>query len=234
MDAQVQIMQVTVRNTKTGKTVYDVACSDGVKRQIWDGSLATVANSYAGTGQVVTIRYDVTQNGKYTNHSIQAVAGPGQQLPPDTNMLPAPMGAAPMPGVLQQQPPTMGGNTQPIQAAPQGGGSSSGGSRWTPETTTRITKLAAYEYASHVVGGLFAGAGPEAEAEAIAMLDRIAKHVYAASRSHEQQPAQQAPIVPTAATPEQVAAIVPGVQVGAPVAAQQDATAEAPDVIEWD
>lgn len=236
MDAQVQILQVSVRNTRTGKQVYDVACSDGKKRQVWEPGLATQLNSYAGTGQVVTIRFDVKQNGQYVNESIQAFAPPGQTLPPDGNMQPALMPGAPLPNVaaapLAAVP--LGGNVAPIQAAPQGGSD-----RFPPEVTTRITKLASYEYAATVVGGLFAGAGPEAEQQAVEVLDRIAKHVYEHSRSHENTAPTQAPqgmIVPTATTPGEVAAQLPpgAVQVGAPVAAAQDAAAEAPDVIQWD
>lgn len=233
MDAQVQIMQVTVRNTSTGKQVYDVACSDGKKRQVWEGNLAQQLNTFAGTGQFVTIRYTSKQNGQYVNESIQAFAPPGGQLPPDT--APQQLGGQPMqpqalPQALPQAVP-LGGNTQPIQQAPVDSG---GGGRFTPETTKRITKLAAYDYASAVVGGLFAGSGPEAEQQAVEMLDRIALHVYKAARSHE----QQALPAGTITTPQGVAdfanAQQPGVvQIGTPVAVAQDAAAEAPDVIDW-
>lgn len=230
MDVQTQILQVEVRNTRTGRTVYDVSCGDGQKRSCWEPDIAQVINSYKGTGQLVTLRVEVQQNGQYVNHTIKGFAGPGQQLPPDTNAQLAPMG---VPSQSQAIPLPQGANTAPIQQA------SSGGGKYSPEVTARITKLASYEYASNVVGGLFAGAGPEGEAEAVAMLDRIARHVYAAARSHEQQDAsvgQAGPIVPTASTPEQVAAQMPAgtVQVGVPVAAAQDAAAEAPDVIQWD
>lgn len=230
MDAQVQILGVTVRNTRTGKVVYDVQCSDGKKRQVWDAALANQLNAYTnpqGHGQAVVIRFDQKPNGQFLNESIQAFAPPGQQLPPDSNAQPAMMPAG---GQPLAAPSAVGMNTQPIQAAPSGGSEG----RWTPEVTTRITKLASYEYASHVVGGLFAGAGPEGEVEAVAMLDRIARHVYTQARSHENQPANQGQIVPTATTPQEVAQQVPGVQVGAPVAAAQDASAEAGDVIQWD
>jgi hypothetical protein len=248
MDVQTQVMQVTVRNTRTGRSVYDVACSDGQKRSCWDPNLAAQLNSYAGTGQTITLRVDVkpSRDGRFMNHDIQAVAGPGQQLPPDTNFQAAPMGGAP-PMMAAAPPVAMGGNVQPIQAAPQSG--NNGGDRFPPQVTTRITKLASYEYAATVVGGIFAGSGPEAEAQAVEMLDRIAKHIYAAARSHEQAPptaaqaSVAAPIVPVAETPQGVAewAAAQGapVQVGAPVegpavAAAQDAAAESPDVIQWD
>lgn len=233
MDAQVAILAVSVRNTKTGKTVYDVACSDNVKRQVWEPELAVALNNYAGTGQPVTIRFDRTQNGKYVNESIQEFAAPGTQLPPDMSAQLAPM-AQPL-GLVGGALPVAGVIPQPIQAAP------SGGSGWSPETTTRVTKLACYEYASQLVGALLTGAGQEALTEALAMTDAAAKHFYTAARSHEHAesvgvplPAGQGMIIPTATTPQAVAALVPGVVVGASVAAAQDAAAEAPDVIQWD
>lgn len=241
MDAQVQIMQVAVGTTRTGKTYYDIACSDGVKRRCWDAALAQQINAYTNTGQAVTIRFEVTQNGQYTNYNVKAFAPPGAQLPPDGNMQAAPMGQPQQQFVPQPQgAPIMGappvGPPMP-QAQPNGGG---GRGQYPPEVTTRITKLAAYEYAAIVVGGLFASTGPEAEAEAIAMLDRIAKHVYQQARSHEsaapaqviQQPAEVAQFV----NEQQSGPVAGGVQVGAPVgvAAAQDAAAEAPDVIQWD
>lgn len=239
MDSQVQILQVTVRNTRTGRAVYDVACGDGEKRTVWEAGIANGLNALVG--QVVTIREEVKQNGQYTNRTITAFAPPGQQLPPDASAQLAPVGGLGTP--------LAGGAVQPIQQAPQGGARGKG--QYPPEVTTRITKLASYEYATTLVGSLLAGAGPEAFEQAIELTDQAAKHFYTKSRSHE-KPAvdpQQAALAAaqaiidaaaqagTLTTPAAVAAVVPGVEVGAPVetvAAAQDAAAEQGDDIQWD
>lgn len=245
MDSAVQILQVTVRNTKSGRAVYDVACGDGITRQVWDAAMANALNALAG--QTIQIREKVEQKGQYTNRTILAFAQPGQQLPPDTNAQLAPVG-----GMGQ---PLTGGPIQQIQPSPQQG--RGGGSRWTPETTTRITKLACIEYGAQLVSGLLASSGPEAFEEAVELTLKASKVFYNAARSHEKaEPAVDPQAAALAAaqaiidaaaqsgtltTPAAVAAVVPGVEVGAPVeqpaaviAAAQDASAESGDVIEWD
>jgi hypothetical protein len=249
MDSVVQILQVTVRNTRSGRAVYDVACGDGVTRQVWDAAMANALNALAG--QNVPIREKVEQKGQYTNRTILAFAQPGQQLPPDTNAQLAPVG-----GMAQ---PLTGGPVQAIQPSPQQ--NRGNGSKWTPETTTRISKLACIEYGASLVGGLLAGAGPEAFDEAVELVLKASKSFYNAARSHEKPEAAVGALDPQAAalaaaqalidqaaqsgqltTPAAVAQVVPGVQVGAPVeqpaaevAAQQDAAAEGVgDIIEWD
>jgi hypothetical protein len=115
------------------------------------------------------------------------------------------------------------------------------GDNYPPEVTTRITKLACLDHATSLVGGLLAGAGPEAFEEAVTLVETAAKQFYQQARAHEDvsggQVADQGQIVPSATTPAEVAAQLPPgtVQVGAPAAAEaQDAAAEAPDVIQWD
>lgn len=236
MDSLVKILRVTVGATKNGKQYFDVACSDGVDRRCWNAGLAQRINTFAndqGMGPDVTLRYDVTQNGQYTNYSVKAVFGPGEVVTADVQ----PMGG--------QQGGGGGGN--------RGGGGKGG---YPPEVTTRITKLAAYEYASTLIGGLYAGAGPDALPQAIEQMDAVAKHIYKQARAHEQggtttnvlpqgdaanvlPQGGQPPIQPVADTAQGVAdfanqAIQGAVQVGAPVAQAQDAAAEAPDTVDWD
>lgn len=223
-DLQVTVAQVAVRNTSGGKTVYDVQCGDGETRQVWEANLANAINTFSGTGQPITIREQVSQNGQYTNRTIKAFAPPGQALPADN-----------------------GGNA--------GGGFRKGGGM-SPEDKTRIAKMAAQGTAYGFVGALFSGAGPEAFAEALEHAEALVKALYKSARSHEKseptvlQTGAQGQVLggaqsnvlpvagqPVAGTPAEVAAQVPGVQVG--VAAQQDATAEAPqaapanDDIDW-
>ena len=241
VDLQVGIIQVAVVNTQSGRQRFDVSCSDGQVRGIWDAALANAINAYAGGATQVTIR-ETTKPGRngQVYRNIVAFAPPGQALPPE------------QPG---------GGNGG-------GGGFNRGGGKgqYPPEVTTRITKLAAYEYATTLVGALFSGAGPEAYAEAMALTDECAKHIYVEARSHEKkgeqqdgatilqpgaqvgQPVQQqGQVLGQQATPQQIAAAVPGVQVGtqalqpggaadaqAAVDVQAQAASEQGDNIEWD
>jgi hypothetical protein len=232
MDSLVKILRVTVGSTKNGKQYFDVACSDGQERRCWNAGLATKINTFAnetGMGPDVTLRYDVTQNGQYTNTSIKAVFGPGEPVTADVQPMGGGQGG--------------GGN--------RGGGGGRGG--WTPEQTIRVTKLACFEYATTLVGSLFAGAGPDAFEQAYELVEEAAKRLYKSARSHEKggtttnvlpqgnvmpqgEQAQIQPVANDAAGVAQFAnAELPGaVQVGAQVAQAQDAQAEAPDTVDWD
>jgi hypothetical protein len=229
LDAVVKILGVAVGTTNSGKQYFDVQCSDGQERRCWNAQLAQKINGFAnqhGQGPDVTLRYEVKQNGQWTNYSIKACFGPGEAVVADT------------------------GN----QGFQQKGGPSGGGGRggYPPEVTTRITKLASFEYATTLVGALFTGSGPEALEQAYEMTADIAKRIYKAARAHESggtttagaqllpQPGGNAgQLQPVASDAQGVAdfanGVQPGaVQVGAPVAAAQDAAAEAPDTVEWD
>jgi len=234
MDVQLGIIQITVRNLSTGKTVYDVACSDGVSRQVWEAPIATALNAFAGTGAQVWLRTSEKQNGQYTNRSIHAFAPPGQALPPDTG--------------------GPGGGFGGGGGRPGGGGGGRGG--MSEADKTRISKMGAQGSAATLVAALFSGAGPEAFEEAVEKHAELTKRLYKSARSHEApeaagptvlqtgtqgqvlpsvgQPVATGAVLPT--TPAEVAAQVPGVVVGVPVA--QDAAAEAPqpapvDDIDW-
>jgi hypothetical protein len=212
VDLQVGILQVAVRTTRNGRQIFDVSCSDGKTRQVWEAGLANAINAFAGSGATVTIRVNVKQNGQYTNESINAFAPPGQALPPEGQ------GGGSGNGGFQR-----------------GGGGRGGG--MSPEDKTRIAKMGAQGSASTLVAALFAGAGPEAYNEAVDLLDKLTRKLYTDARSHEKpggetqqdgatvlQPgvqvgAEQAQALPQGATPQQIAAAVPGVQVGANVLA---------------
>lgn len=228
MDAVVKILGVSVGTTNSGKQYFDVQCSDGQERRCWNAALAQKINGFAnigGQGPDVTLRYNVKQNGQYTNYSITACFGPGEMVTADTG---------------QQGFGSGGGN--------RGGG---GGRGWTPEQTIRVTKLASFEYATTLVGGLLMGAGPEAVEQAWELAEEIAKRIYKAARSHEKGGTTTAgstmlpqgdggQLQPVADNAQGVAGFVNGeagqnvVQVGATVAQAQDAAAEAPDTVEWD
>lgn len=241
MDLQVGIIQVAVVNTQSGRQRFDVSCSDGQVRGIWDAALANAINAYAGGATQVTIR-ETTKPGRngQVYRNIVAFAPPGQALPPE------------QPG---------GGN------GGGGGFNRGGGGRgMTEEDKTRIAKMAAQGTAAVLVGALFTGAGPDALAEASEALDALTKKLYKDARSHEKkgeqqdgatvlqpgaqvgQPVQQqGQVLGQQATPQQIAAAVPGVQVGtqalqpggaadaqAAVDVQAQAASEQGDNIEWD
>lgn len=235
MDLQVQIMQVAVRTTSSGRQIFDVSCSDGKTRAVWDSGLANAINAYAGSGATITVRVKVSQNGQYTNESITAFAPPGQALPPEQ------AGGGP--------------------GGPRGGGR--GG--MSEEDKTRIAKMGAQGSASTLVAALFQGAGPEAYDEAVSLFDKLTRKLYVDARSHETpggtpqggtilqpgapvggQVTQPLP-AQNATSPQAVAAGVPGVVVGTqalpqggaadPQAAQDVAAqnaAEQGDAIQWD
>jgi hypothetical protein len=241
VDLQVGILQVAVRTTNNGRQIFDVSCSDGKTRAVWEAGLANAINAFAGSGQTVTIRVQVSQRNGYTNETIKAFAPPGQALPPEQ------AGGGP------------GGG---------GGGFRRGGGGMTEADKTRIAKMGAQGGAATIVAALFTGAGPEAYAEAVELHDALTKKLYTAARSHEKaggeqqqstvlQPGAQAADAAqaqgqvltqgSATTPQQVAAAVPGVVVGAQAlqpggaadaAAAADVVAqnaaEQGDNIEWD
>ena len=232
MQIVTSVLAVTVRNTRTGKTVYDVACGDGAKRQCWDAAVANALN--AQTGQVVTLDVEQKQNGQWLNENIQGfMPGGAQGQLAQTQQI----------QVQQAQPTTLTPGALAIQPSPSTGGAQGG---YTPEVVARITKLACIDTAAILVAGIFSGAGPEALPEALSAVQFVSRQFYKDARSHEgatqsgalttsAQPQTQ--IVPTATTPQEIAQQVPGVVVGAPVvptvAQAQDAAAESGDV-QWD
>jgi hypothetical protein len=75
-----QVLDVTGRKSKNGQhTMYDVALSDGNKYTTFDAGTANTAAALKG--QVVTAHVEVKQNGKYTNYDLEAIAPQGQLAP---------------------------------------------------------------------------------------------------------------------------------------------------------
>jgi hypothetical protein len=189
-DIQAQVLGVSGRGTRTGKTVYDVALSDGNKYSTFNPDVATKANNLVG--QNVSARVEVKQNGQYTNYNLEDIAQVGQlaplALPPGT-----PLGA-----------PNTGGVGVPVAGPPipiqQGRGND-------PEREARIVRQSSASTAFGLVGRLFEGAGPEAYEQAVEQAKKLAAEIAAWALGAPQ--AAQAP-----QTPQEVAAAVPGVQVG--------------------
>jgi hypothetical protein len=210
-DISGQVLGVTGRQSKNGQhTMYDVAFSDGNKYTTFDQAMATKAQQLVG--QPVTARVEVKQNGRYTNYNLEDVFPAGQ----------APPLAQPVAGV------PVVGTPIPITPAGENGGGKKG---FGENDIIRIAKLGAIGSAVDLVGNLLHGAGPEALDQALELVDKAAAAFYTKARSHEAPAAPAAVLgveVPT--TPAEVAAAVPGVEVG--VGAVETPPAEAPSV-QW-
>lgn len=193
-----QVLSVSGRPTKSNRTIYDIAFSDGNKWTTFDGEVAQKANALVG--QTVSARVEVSQKGQYTNYNILDIAPQGQ-LPPAA--FPAPSGTAvplPVPATPTAAIPIVQGD---------------------PEKDARIAKGVAVKVAAQVVAGLFAGAGPEATQEALDTFDTVGKHVLGVLTGASAAAQQQ--VVPAEQTPEAVAAAVneaagtPVIQTGASI-----------------
>lgn len=214
MDVQVQVAgQIMSKPTTTGGTKFDIPLSNGLRASTFDAALATKVSQYGG--QTFTARIEQKPNPRggapYTN--LTAAAGPGETLAPEIPQAGTPIGMAPAA--------PLGGATQIVPASSVNG---NGSKKFTEADTIRITKLSALSTAAQLVSSLYHGAGPEVLEEAVQAVEKLAKHIYAQSRSHEpgvtpQAAVEAAPVV--AAEPQAVAAFVaeqagtPVVQVGA-------------------
>lgn len=83
---QVQVLQVEARNVNTKKgpgVIYDLKASDGRTYSTFDAALGQ--NALQLQGQVVTIDFDVRQNGNYTNYTLNGLFPQGAIVPVNTN-----------------------------------------------------------------------------------------------------------------------------------------------------
>lgn len=200
-DINGQVLEVTGRKSKNGQhDMYDVAFSDGNKYTTFDYDVAQKALGLKG--QAVTARTEIKQNGKYTNFNLEDIAPQGQLGPlltPNGGGTALPIGSAhPLQSTVIQ--PMSGAQpTIPFQ-------------QFESETTKneRITRQNVLRTSFQFVGSLFQGAGPEALEEATEKALALARELYVIGlHGGAEQPVQSVP-----ATPEEVAAAVPGVQVG--------------------
>ena len=133
MDSEIsgQVLSATSRVTTNGKTVYDIAFSDGNTYATFKGDLFTKAQGLQG--QQASARVSVKQKGEYTNFYLNDIAPAGQLAPP---------------GVTLHQPSA----AQPPQPAPapQGGMSA--------EREQKIVKQSSFATAFKFVGALYQGA----------------------------------------------------------------------------
>jgi hypothetical protein len=199
MQITTQLLAVVGRNTKTGTPVWDAQVADqsvnGGKFSTFDPNMAGKASQFVN--QMVTLTYEVKQNGRWTNYDLVDVA---------------PAGAMPAQAAAQPQ--------QQYTPPPVTQQASSGGGAYTPEVVTRITKLATLEIAGEIVSALVAAGGLELDAAGDAV-ESLAKRFYTMARSHEAAPAVAAT---PAAVAEAVNAAVPdAVTVGAQPTPQEPA-----------
>jgi len=192
-EVSAQVLSVSGKNTSKG-TVYEVAMSDGVKYQTWDAGIAQKAQGLQG--QVVAARVEQKINGKWTNYYLEDIGLPGT-LPP----LAQPLAATPAPVVAGP-----GGNVGPAPVVPI--------PMQAPvdheAKDNRIVRENVIRTAFTFVASLYTGAGPEALDEAEREALKLAATLY--GKVYGTGGAQPAPEIPT--TPAEVAAVVPGVEVG--------------------
>lgn len=193
-DHTTQILSVNGRALNSGSTVWDVALGTGFSAGTFKAELATKAQQFVG--QQAQVRVRLKDNGYYDLIDIAAV---GQPL------------------------------TTPQQGG--GGGGRRGGGGMSPEDKLRATRLSAASTAASLLSTRL-GSG-EAIADVIgdfrALAEEVVNFGYSGKWGETGTPAGAIPapeavtpqIAPmqAPATPQAIAAAVPGVQVGAPDAA---------------
>lgn len=208
-----QVLAVTGRTTRNGKTAYDVAFSDGNTYTTFSPQLATKAQQLQG--QAVSARVSVTQRGQYTNLNLEDIAPQGQLAP---MAFPAQPGTAiPMPAAPTNV------AAPPAAAAPGIPITQGGGRQRDPEVEQRIVRQSSLATAFNFVGSLFEGVGPEGYEQAKEMALGLAREVFhigyfGTAMQDGAVPAEQ-PVVPAEQTPAAVADAV-NVAAGAEVVQQ--------------
>lgn len=171
-DINGNVLSVTGTQTKNGKTRYDIAVSDGLTYVTFDAATASKASQFVG--QQATIRVNVVQKGQYTNRYFEDVAPagglPAQAFPLTAGTPIAATAPFPPPGVILPTPAV----PVPIPVTPYVASKDG----MSPEREQKIVKQSSFATAAHLVGHVFAGAGPEALPEAEGHVLRIAKILF--------------------------------------------------------
>jgi hypothetical protein len=198
-EIQAQVLGVEGKQTSKG-TIYEVAMSDGKKYGAWEGDLA--AKAHGLMGQLVDARVEYTQNSKngktYDNYTLKEIGVPGS-LP--AQAVPGVPGALiPIPGV--GAPPVTANIPMQAPSIPDA------------ERQKLIVRQSVLSTAHAFVAAIYNGAGPEALVEAEEHAARLASVLYGRVFATP-VPAPVTPVsAPVPTTPAEVAAQVPGVQVG--------------------
>ena len=157
MDSEISgtVLSATPRVTTNGKTVYDIAFSDGNTYVTFDAKIWAKVQQVGQ--QPASARVSVKQNGQYTNFYLNDIAPQGQLAATSAPVAtPAPSGS---------------GLTSHVRTAPQGGG-------MTPEREQKIVKQSSFSTAFNFVGALYQGAGDSEFVAAVNMAHELAKELY--------------------------------------------------------
>lgn len=210
---QTQVLGVTSRTVGQGRTIYEVQAGDGNKYSTFKPEIAQAAANYQG--QTADLRVKVEQKNGYTNFYINEVGAPGT------------LGANPTLGQpIQQQgviQPAGGGGPGVITPAPSGGGRG-----MNDEDRLRMARCSSSSTAFAFVAALYQGAGPEALRDALKTARGLAEGVLQWNQQGFWPGGVQ--VTPLDVTPQEIAAAVPGVQVGT----EGVVAADGGDDIPWD
>jgi len=150
LDIQGTVLNVAGRQTKTGKTIFEVSFSDGKVYTTFDNLLATQAQQFQG--QPVQANVEVSQNGQYTNYNLKAIRAAAGGFPAPANQAAQPISIAP--------------------AAPQG--------EDPLERSARIVRQSSMATAFNFVGHVLSGSGDieAAKTHALALAKELFGHAF--------------------------------------------------------
>ena len=155
MDSEISgtVLSAAPRVTTNGKTVYDVAFSDGNTYVTFEAKIWAKVQQVGQ--QPASARVSVKQNGQYTNFYLNDIAPQGQLAATSAPVAtPAPLPLAPA--------------TSP---PPRGGG-------MTPEREQKIVKQSSFSTAFNFVGALYQGGGDGEFVAAVNMAHELARELY--------------------------------------------------------
>ena len=198
-----QVMGVTGQPTRQGGTLYSVQFSDGNAYTTFDGTLAGRAQQLVN--QQVSARIEMKPKKDGSGHWLNLIdiAPSGQLAPSAVPTVPGTQIQAGTPittPAIPQLAPAVNIPMQPPRESED-------------VKVKRITFLSAAGTAAVLVGNVYAGTGADGIEEAEEKFKALTERLFLGSGLGGE--AQAAPV-----TPEQVAAAVPGVEVGAPDGAE--------------
>lgn len=200
MDIQAQVVgQITQKPTNNGGQKFSVPLSDGSTYSTFE--YATAAKAGSLNGQVGTFRVTEKPNprGGAPYKNLEAVAGPGEQLPPEIPQAGTPIGAFPTQQAPQAFPAAQPQAQQQFPPTPSGGMSA--------EDKIRVTKLSCIGSACELLSG---------SGDVDAALDAAQRIFNAVMQPAQQAVAAQQVAAAVAADPQAVAQFAAD-QAGAPV-----------------
>lgn len=171
-EVQGTILSATGRGVSGGRTIYDIAFSDGVKYTTFDGQIAGQASALVGQPVIATVTTKQSQDGRYTNHYFEGVRsgnGAAPQAAPVPAVVTAPVATAPVPVIDPD------------------------------EKDRKLTRMFALKAAFAFVGSAYEGTGPEGVAEGAEVAFKLAAELYAkATAKPDETPASVAAAINSA------------------------------------